>query len=249
MEILPLEKVNNARTLTGYSGPFGTVKADRLIRTGKLSQMTELDEAILLSHNLRTVIDLRCPGEADKCPDPAMEDVEYLAAPLSTKEQTAESIKEQFAKYEKDPYAALDLMIKRYRNHLRNGQAGFKKVFKKLTEQTEGATIIHCSEGKDRTGLVCMLLLHALGIDEETIRRDYLLSQELMADYRYQRDQEHRDASLSVRANVRVLGSVSDVFYDTAMLELENNFGGVMNYLKNNLDVDVEALRANYLEK
>ena len=51
----------------------------------------------------------------------------------------------------------------------------YKQFFDILLDQEEGAILWHCSEGKDRTGLASLLILHALGVPPETIMEDYLL--------------------------------------------------------------------------
>lgn len=44
------------------------------------------------------------------------------------------------------------------------------------SRQSTDAIIVHCTAGKDRTGVFCMLLLGLCGVDEEIIAREYALS-------------------------------------------------------------------------
>ena len=55
---------------------------------------------------------------------------------------------------------------------------GFRKALNLIIDQSgkEGAVLWHCSEGKDRCGMVSVLVLKMLGVDEETIRSDYLFT-------------------------------------------------------------------------
>ena len=41
------------------------------------------------------------------------------------------------------------------------------------------ALVYHCAAGKDRTGIISILILMALGVDDKTIAEDYLLTDEL----------------------------------------------------------------------
>ncbi len=50
-----------------------------------------------------------------------------------------------------------------------------------LDTEPERAVLWHCTGGKDRTGLAAMLILSALGVDEETVVKDYLLTNEFNA--------------------------------------------------------------------
>ena len=51
-----------------------------------------------------------------------------------------------------------------------------KKVLQTIMNHREGAVLWHCSEGKDRCGLVSAFLLFILGCDQKTVIEDYLLT-------------------------------------------------------------------------
>lgn len=109
-----------------------------------------------------------------------------------------------------------------------HAQAAFGQVLAYLAE-TEGGTIYHCSEGKDRTGLMTVFLLTVLGVDPETIRQDYLLSAPYLNDYRAKRDKEAREngESLVQRANLRSLGTVNNEYLDSALITIDQEYGGM----------------------
>ena len=50
-------------------------------------------------------------------------------------------------------------------------------VLKTLLNEQNLPALIHCSQGKDRTGVICMLVLSALGVSEEDIVQDYAKSE------------------------------------------------------------------------
>jgi hypothetical protein len=66
-----------------------------------------------------------------------------------------------------------------------NARTQYKKFFELLLAQNSGALLYHCSAGKDRTGVATALLLSALGVDRETVIKDYLLSAHYVADKYY----------------------------------------------------------------
>ncbi len=75
--VLPLEKVRNPRDIGGYVGYQGRkVKMHRLIRSGKISNITSKDEKFLLDYGLTKIIDLRSPLECHKMPDSQIPGVE-----------------------------------------------------------------------------------------------------------------------------------------------------------------------------
>lgn len=45
----------------------------------------------------------------------------------------------------------------------------------------EGATLFHCTAGKDRTGFGAFLLLHVLAVAPTTIKEDYLATNRYLA--------------------------------------------------------------------
>ena len=220
--ILPLKSVRNPRDLGGYRG---------------------LDNRKIKSHRLLRTGNISQITEKDE---------EFLKDYGLVKK----NIEEIFEKYRVDEYAGFRMMCERYHNHIakKHAQTTLHKILEVLANTEEGAVLYHCSEGKDRTGLVTVVLLYILGVDMETIRQDYLYSNYMLNDYRAKRDRIMKENSenLYFRANMRILGSVSDAFLDTSLITIEKEFGGFDNYLKNELGVTPdlqEALRELYLEK
>ncbi|CAN9392720.1 unnamed protein product [Alternaria sp. RS040] len=52
-----------------------------------------------------------------------------------------------------------------------------RQVFDVLGEEQNWPVLVHCTQGKDRTGLIVMLVLLLLGVDQKTIDDDYRLSE------------------------------------------------------------------------
>ena len=70
---------------------------------------------------------------------------------------------------------ALDVMRDSYRSYVRCNTPRFRALFAHLLED-RAPLVVHCTAGKDRTGFACALILHALGVPDETIADDYLLT-------------------------------------------------------------------------
>lgn len=66
------------------------------------------------------------------------------------------------------------MMCDHYSSHVvkAHDQNAVRQVLTILAEKEDGATIFHCTEGKDRTGFVALFLLYVLGVDLEEIRQD-----------------------------------------------------------------------------
>lgn len=257
--VLSLEKVRNPRDIGGYVGYQGRkVKMHRLIRSGKISNITSKDEKFLLDYGLTKIIDLRSPLECHKMPDSQIPGVEHLDISIAEDDNTnggKKDLDKVFATYRKDQYAGFKMMCDRYRSHVvkEHAQNSLHKILEVLANTKEGAILYHCSEGKDRTGIVTVMILYILGVDMETIRQDYLYSNYMLDGYRAKRDRiiQEKGGNLCLRANMRILGSVSDAFLDTSLIAIEKEFGGLDNYLREKIGLTPQlrdALRELYLE-
>jgi rhodanese-related sulfurtransferase len=63
-----------------------------------------------------------------------------------------------------------------YLEMLRIGRARFTEAVLSIADAPNGAVLVHCHAGKDRTGLVVALLLLVTGASAETVAEDYALS-------------------------------------------------------------------------
>lgn len=258
--ILPLKTVRNPRDLGGYRGFSGRkIKKGRLLRSGKISGLSIHDQKFLQRYGLRKVIDLRSPLESKQTPDPDIPGVAHLNLSLSEEDNTqggSNNLAHMLTVYRRDQYAGFTMMCRRYRQQVtkKHARQTLRQILLVLAHNPEGAILYHCSEGKDRTGIVTMIILYVLGVDLETIRQDYLASNYLLNDYRAKRDQRLKaeGANLQLRANMRILGSVANAFFDTALIAIQEQFGGLDQYLRQELGLTPDlrkTLQDLYLEK
>ncbi|WP_297819516.1 tyrosine-protein phosphatase [uncultured Lactobacillus sp.] len=258
--LLPLNSVLNPRELGGMTGFNGRkIKLNRLIRTGTLTYISEADKQFLQNYGLTTIIDLRSKTESKEHPDPQIADVKNISLPLSDEEGTLggeQDLSSGSDLYHSDSQAAFKMMCDHYRDHAvkAHDQNTVRQVLKILAKNEKGAIIFHCTEGKDRTGFVALFILYTLGVDLETIRQDYLMSNSVLSSYRADRDQKFKAAgeNLIFRSNMRILSSASDMFFDTILLTIEEQYQDIDTYLKEVLGVTPELkdrLRELYLEE
>ena len=138
---------------------------------------------------------------------------------------------------------ALDVMRDSYRNYVRYNTPSFRAFFAHLLED-RAPLVIHCTAGKDRTGFACALILHALGVADEVIAEDYLLTNRF-----YRRD---AGASSDLPDDVKqVLGSVEGSFLAAAFEAINADYGDLEGYFSDGLGLGAGervALQARYLE-
>jgi protein-tyrosine phosphatase len=64
----------------------------------------------------------------------------------------------------------------RYQGYLEIGVDGLRDVFRLFASIDAFPAVVHCTAGKDRTGVIVALILDLLGVPHETIVADYALS-------------------------------------------------------------------------
>ncbi|WP_395332196.1 tyrosine-protein phosphatase [Novosphingobium sp. BL-8H] len=165
--VLPLQQGSNFRDIGGYATRDGhTVKWDKAFRSGAMPLLTDADYALLGQLHLGAVVDLRSIEEREVAPD--LLDDRTGALFLSNDY----SLKPLFAKMAKSGgeniYQGMEIML----------VPQFRALFNRLLAN-EGAVVYHCSAGQDRTGIATALIYDVLGVDRETILKDYHRSTEL----------------------------------------------------------------------
>lgn len=101
-----------------------------------------------------------------------------------------------------------------------------KQVFGVLAKEENWPVLVHCTQGKDRTGLIVMLLLFLLEVDEAAIEKDYLVSGPELEPERTERVEEIESIGLSEQFALCPPDVVPKV-----RAHLKERYGGVEAYL------------------
>lgn len=199
MEI-KLQGIYNIRDFSEYG--FG-----EYIRSAHLHDMTEADAMTLrIKYNLKTVIDLRTTVEREELPDRVMDGVTYLQVPLFDEARIGIS-------HEKRNQAGMALpnMPALYQSIVTDevSVVQIKKVLEVINDpKRTGAILWHCTEGKDRCGIISALFLLSKGVDRETVIRDYLKTNEIAES----RAEQYYEMVLEKSRNTAMAERVRDVF-------------------------------------
>lgn len=141
-------------------------------RSDALDRVSQEDRQRIGAAGVRTIVDLRTEHERRLAPHPFEHDSRYevlhvdLFAPVMAALASGD--------LPDDPYDLATL----YQASLRLSRAHYQRAFELIDSglQRGGAVIVHCTIGKDRTGMIAALLQHAAGVTREAIVADYVAS-------------------------------------------------------------------------
>ncbi len=237
-----LEGVENFRDYGGYAGAGGRrLKTGRLYRSAGHAQATEADLAAIAALELAVIVDLRRPDE--RLRDPARRPSAFSGELIDNDEETLDDWRAHITRGDLSEAGFRRYMVDYYRKapfEPRHVDL-FSRYFRALG-QSEGAILIHCSAGKDRTGILAALTHHLAGVHQDDIVHDYLLTNDPERLARRLPTVVKIIADLSGRAPsedaVRVAMGVEAHYLATAFAAIEARFGGVDSYLEQALGVD-----------
>ncbi|WP_159617828.1 tyrosine-protein phosphatase [Arthrobacter zhaoguopingii] len=156
----------NARDLGGVAG---RVLPGRIYRMGRREWLTDRGWQQAWDDGVRTVVDLRNPGEVGRrASDPVLGGTtagRFLVRNLPTEDPSDAGFRALCGPYLNNPL--------HYRDNLERWPGKFAAVARAVVAAPAGGVIVHCAAGRDRTGMVTSLLLAACGVPAGDIADDY----------------------------------------------------------------------------
>ncbi len=198
----------------------GTVRWGTLLRSDALHRLDESGRATLSALGLRTIIDLRTDDEVRAAP----------SAPDDTGVRTHHvPVFDAAAIGQLPPELAAV-----YRYMIDECGAAIASAIGLLCEDGALPGLVHCTAGKDRTGLVVALVLEVIGVPDKVIAADYALSDAYL-------DASTARAISRIRAvsgvgrwlDLGALGASPQVIHD-ALARVRSRSGSVSDYLIGN---------------
>ncbi|HEV7653270.1 MAG TPA: tyrosine-protein phosphatase [Mycobacteriales bacterium] len=255
---LPLDGTANARDLGGLptsSGP--DIAPHRLLRSDNLQGLTPGDVRLLVGEiGLRTVVDLRTtvevelegPGPMTREPSVSIRHLTLFPEVGDRTDVDADALLPWQEEGEDDrresALPAGNRAIAFYLAYLRDRPDNIVAALRAIAT-SDGATLVHCAAGKDRTGVVVALALSAAGVPRERIVADYTATADriepllarLRASETYREDLDSRPDE----AHLPRASTMADF-----LAYLDSEYGGALAWLASAGfgDEDVARLRA-----
>ncbi|KAH8663650.1 tyrosine phosphatase family-domain-containing protein [Tricladium varicosporioides] len=185
---IPIPKALNLRTVISP-----TLTPNLIFRSGTLSYLpqTSLNE-LKETHNITTIFDLRGSKEREKSATPEIPGVKNVWVPST--EDFGSQVAGNEESLNRDGYGrpshrdhvgpadfkengGKDGYVKLYAHFLETHRKAYRGVFETLRDgKGEESILLHCTAGKDRTGLIAAMILALAGASKEDITRDYTLT-------------------------------------------------------------------------
>ena len=183
---------SNLRDLGGLTTSDGhTVRTGQLFRSGHLCDLGDADRAIVRSLGLQTIVDLRRPAEADVKPHPDLPSVDVVGISVSSDDNEFAVVANAMLDPRAEPLGP-DHITNYFRTLVTDHIDRYRPVFDLATDPDRQPLLFNCTAGKDRTGVVAAVLLRILGIDDDLVMADYLLSNEVRRSWIETAKVDHR---------------------------------------------------------
>ena len=257
---LRLEGQSNFRDVGGYTAAGGRkVKTGEIYRSGELPKITDTDLARLEEVELKAVVNFLIPAEVeahgrDRVPAGTREISQPIALDGLAATAHAAISSADFSKLPKEINPEVHRML------IRDARAQYAAFLRAAADPDNRPLVFHCSHGVHRTGVATALLLSALGVPWETVREDYLLSNEYrerevqarLAQLRAMAAEKRRVPAMQIdMTNVEAFYVLQGFYIDAALDEMLQRYGSVDAYLRDGLgltDDELQRLRDELLE-
>ena len=256
---IPLEGTPNFRDLGGYETADGRhVRWGQVFRSGALVDLTPADLATVDALGIQLVCDLRSDSEVEADPDPDL-DAEALRLAVTDESVDVQAITDAVLAGDLGQISP-DLLLEGMPGIATEFPDAWRTLVQRVADEANRPTNVHCSAGKDRAGWASALILRALGVPEETVMEDYLLSNDYLAASNEDTLAQVRTIVAGVQgvpedevdlSNLEALLAVRPEYLQAAFDAVDEQFGSFDAYLTDGLGLtqdEVDALRDNLLE-
>ena len=257
-----LDGQSNFRDIGGYETADGrTVRWGRVYRSGRLSKLSDDDVTRLGELEINSVVNFLTNAEieadgADRLPPSVRElrlpmeagNMNDLTAVVSQARRTGD-----FSELspEINPGFHRQLVVE--------GKENYAEFLRQLADQDNLPLVFHCSHGVHRTGTATAILLSALGVPWETVREDYLLSndyrrKEVVPRLEQLKQMYAADRGIDIAdvdaTNMEAFYILEGHYIDASLEQAIADFGSMDSYIREGLgltDDEIDKLRENLL--
>ena len=251
-----LAGARNLRDLGGYRTIDGRqIKKGLLYRSDHLKRVRRQNAEAVAALGVKTVYDLRTEREREKDPPRLAEiaSLEVVHLPVDCELIDPYAVARRIVGGDVEEGDFQGLMLECYRNYALNFTSEWSSLLQDMAEPGGLPGLIHCTYGRDRTGVSVAIVLRSLGVPQETVLEDYLLSNTFWESEASRLSCFASCASFfrTPRSEVRALMEVRPEYLEAAFEAIDQKYGSFEEYLQEGLGIDdatLERLRSALLE-
>lgn len=240
--VLPLSGVHNFRDYGGYAVEGGgRLRSGVLWRSAHHVEATDADLAAIDALGIETIVDLR--GDDERVDHPCRRSDGFSARVLFAEGNTAGLAPHlQAAQGAIDVETARARMVDTYAGMpYRPALVATLRLYLSALAEYDAPSLVHCVAGKDRTGFAVAIVHRLLGVHDDDLMQDYLLTN---SAGNIERRIAQGGAAIRARYNaeihddaIRALMSVNPIFLDAALTTVRRDHGDIANYAETVLNL------------
>jgi protein-tyrosine phosphatase len=250
---IPMISVPNLRDLGLWpTRDGGRVRPGLLFRSTELDKLAGADMTVFAGLGIRSVYDLRTEPERRAQPDRLPAGTQHVV--LDVFKDSKDAAPAQLLKVASDPKAAeemlgdgraVTLFVGGYREiiGLSSARAAYHRLFSDLALSKHRPALFHCTTGKDRTGWAAAAMLMLLGVADDLVMKEYLLTNtELLPALK-----PVFDAFQAKGGDPELLRPVFGVlpeYLEAAIGEMRKEYATIEGYFSEGLQIDTDGQRA-----
>lgn len=244
----------NFRDLGGIPTQQGThVKKNMIFRSGQpVGLSDEAKKELVDTYHIKTIVDFRTDQEMAQMPDDKIAGIQNIHIDIFENSSGSKTDLSSFEAHALDPDESMKLA---YQQIVESPQAqeNYHRFLELLNNLNNDPLLFHCFAGKDRTGFGAYLILKLLGVSEDDIMTDYMLSNPGRKEANDAIIDMERKNGLSEEQldGLRVSLGVKEDYLNYSKSLIEKNYNGFDSYVKNQLKLDdsfITSFRKKFTE-
>jgi len=230
--IIEMSNIKNFRDMGGYfTRTDQQMKWGKIFRSGDLSSATLYDQERIRRLNIRTIIDFRSDRTAKRYPILVHPNIRKISLPITPLDD--EKINEMMDDENLTRSDAIRDVQDSYIGIIENYKNEFAEMFNILTDENNYPVLLSGSLGKDRVGLASFFILYAVGIPQNVIIDDYLLSRQTVDISKIAENVKTKPEYF--QEAVTALMSVNPAYINYTIDYINQKYGSIDNYLEKEL--------------
>jgi protein-tyrosine phosphatase len=254
--VIKLEGQANFRDIGGYKTKDGSIlKMGKVYRSGELQKLTDSDVEKLKELEVNRLVNFLMKEEIEKRGrDRLPEGTKEIFVPIDS-DVAAELTKKASHARETGDFSKLPVELNPAIHRLLTeaGAKSYAALIREIIKDQEGALVYHCSHGIHRTGTATAIILSIVGVPWETVREDYLLSNETRREEVKKRTTQLGKMTAKTQGipfkkvdmtNINAFYILEGEYIDATRDEIIKNYGSFKNYANKALGLTNEEIAA-----